>query len=155
LALVCRYTLPALVVQNANGDPRWTRRPEDGGEQLYHFLFYLRMVMQQLAAEPVGKKSTTSATDVAKMLTSLPKRAAFVHAAETVGVIYTHDTPPALPDGALYERVRDILVHTRYTYCHPRAEVERLLLQSTRNPGKNQNSNTVPAQPINQWNEVE
>jgi hypothetical protein len=92
------------------------------------------------------------------MLTSLPKRAAFVRAAETVGVIYTHDTPPALPDGALYERVKDILMHTRQTYCHPRAEVERSMMHSNASStgGFDTSKSSNPmVQPVNQWNEIE
>ena len=137
----------ALVVQAPNGELRWTRRPEGGTEQFYHFIFHLRMVMQILAEEPIGKKSTASPADVAKMLTALPKRAAFVRSGETVGVIYTHDTMPALPKVELYERAKGILEHTRAVYCRPRAEVERLFLQPAQA--------SAPAQPVSRWEEVE
>src|SRR6266487_3928560 len=41
-----------LVVQAANGELHWTRWPEDGSEQLYHFIFLLRLVMEELADHP-------------------------------------------------------------------------------------------------------
>ena len=63
----------ALVVPTYDGNLRWTRKPESGLEQFYHFIFYLREVMDYLAEHPIGKKTTTSAADVAKMLTSLPR----------------------------------------------------------------------------------
>lgn len=114
-----------LVVEDANVGLRWTRRPESGMEQFYHFLFHLRFVMQLLAEEPIGKATTTSTTDVARMLTNLPRRAAFVRSADTIGVIYTHDAIPPLPGNMLYERAKGILEQTRATYCRPKAEVEQ------------------------------
>ena len=84
---------PALMVQTADGGFRWTRVPESGTEQLFHLIFHLRTLMIYLASEPIGKKSTPSTTIVGQMLTNLPRRAAFVRSAETVGVIYTNDTP--------------------------------------------------------------
>ena len=68
---------PALVVEGKHG-LRFTHEPENGREQLFHFLFYLRSTMGYLAADPIGKKSSLSATEVSRMLTQLPKRAAFV-----------------------------------------------------------------------------
>jgi len=138
-----------LVVQTANGELKWTRRPESGTEQLYHFVFHLRMVMMKLAAEPIGKKTSSSPAAVAKMLTSLPKRAAFVRSGDTVGVIYTHDTQPPLPNHELYGRAKDILEHTRMVYCHPKAEVERSFSQNTGNAG------TSNVQPVSRWEEIE
>jgi hypothetical protein len=114
-----------LVGQAANGSTYWTRKPESGTEQLYHFVFHLRMVMQLLAADPIGKATFTSPTEVAKMLTSLPRRSAFVRSADTVGVMYTLSTPPALPSMALFELIKGVLFQTRATYCRPKAEVEQ------------------------------
>lgn len=81
------------------------------------------------------------------MLTSLPKRAAFVRSGDTVGVIYTHDTPEALPQQELFERANAILQHTRKVYCRPRAEVERLFIQSNQQP--------PAAQPVSRWEEID
>src|SRR5262249_25087081 len=78
---------PYLVVQTPHGGVRWTRAPEDGKEQLYHFLFFLPMTMVHVADNPIGKKTTLSTTDVAQMLTQLPRRAAFVRSGEEIGVI--------------------------------------------------------------------
>jgi hypothetical protein len=82
------------------------------------------------------------------MLTALPKRAAFVRSGDTVGVIYTHDTPPPLSRQQLFERGRDILTRTRAVYCHPKAEVEQLFMQSSA-------QFVVSMQPINRWEVVE
>jgi len=117
---------PILVVQTADGDLRWTRKPESGMEQLYHFLFHLRMIMFVLAEEPIGKKSNPSHAAVGQMLTNLPRRAAFVRSAETVGVIYTEDTPNRLQGGELVKRIQAILTQTRKKYGHPKAEIERM-----------------------------
>lgn len=117
---------PILVVQTADGDLRWTRKPESGMEQLYHFLFHLRMIMFVLAEEPIGKKSNPSHAAVGQMLTNLPRRAAFVRSAETVGVIYTEDTPNRLQGRELVKRIQAILTQTRKKYGHPKAEIERM-----------------------------
>lgn len=118
----------ALVVQSGEGF-RWTRAPESGREQLYHFLFHLRMTMIALAEEPIGKRTAPSTTVVAGMLTQLPRRAAFVRTGETVGVIYTNDTPQRLSGRELVARVQTVLEQTRAKYCHPRAEVEQVPTQ--------------------------
>jgi Type IV secretion-system coupling protein DNA-binding domain len=137
-----------LVVQTADGEFRWTRQPDSELEQLYHFVFHLRLVMMRLAEEPIGKATVTSPSEVAKMLTILPKRAAFVRSADTVGTIYTHSTIPAPPRQALYRQIVQVLNHTRAVYCHPREEVERSFL-----PVDAQLQ--APIQPVNRWEEVE
>ena len=118
-----------LVVQAADGSLRWTRPPEAGNEQMYHFVFHLRLVMQYLSENPIGKATTLSTAEVARILTSLPKRSAFVRSANTVGVVYTHNTAPGKTGNALYERIKGVLMQTRKTYCHPRNEVERWFMQ--------------------------
>lgn len=119
----------ALVVMGANGEPRWTRVPESGREQLYHLLFHLRLTMMHLATEPIGKKTAPSTTVVGQMLTQLPRRAAFVRSGETVGVIYTNDTPQRVTGNELQLRAQAVLTQTRQKYCHPRKEVERSFLE--------------------------
>ncbi len=114
---------PYLVVEGVNG-LYWTRPPEGGKEGLYHFLFHLRMVMAHLAVNPIGKKSTVSSTEVAHMLTQLPRRAAFVRSGEDIGVIYTDDTLSAVQGPVLAERLETIQAQTRQKYCRPKAEIE-------------------------------
>lgn len=129
-------------------------------EQLYHFLFHLRMTMYALAEEPIGKKSQPSNTAVGQMLTNLPRRAAFVRSAETVGVIYTDDTPKPITNNELIKRIQAILLQTRKKYCHPRAEVERLFwLPGTNNQQGSgspdiqaaNNSSSMPSMPVSRW----
>jgi hypothetical protein len=142
---------PGLVCQRADSyEP--TRPPEGQTERMYYFICCLRLVMQYLARNPIGKESTTSVTDVGRMLTQLPKRAAFVRSGDDVGVIYTHDTASPLDRRELFERAKYILEHTREVYCHPRAEVERLFLQNTGNAG---NFVNAQVQPVSRWEEVE
>ena len=136
----------ALVVKGATGDLRWTRKPESGIEQLYHFLFHLRMAMYALAENPIGKKSAPSHAAVGQMLTNLPRRAAFVKSAETVGVIYTEDTPNRLQGRELVKRIETILAQTSNKYSHPRAEVKRLFVQPS--------ASASPAMPVARWEEL-
>lgn len=127
---------PALVVETTNGSLRWTRPPENGLEQFYHFLFFLRAVMAHLANEPMGKKSTLSTTDVAHMLTQLPRRAAFVRSGEDIGVIYTEDTLPMVATAILRERLAIIQAQTRQKYCRPKDQVEGNTIRQTINEPK-------------------
>jgi hypothetical protein len=104
-----------LVIERA-----WMRSPETSKEQLYHFLFHLRATMKHLSENPLGKKSTLSATDVAHMLTQLPRRAAFVRSGEDVGVIYTENTASPVNNGELRKRLYLIRGQTRQKYCRPK-----------------------------------
>jgi hypothetical protein len=126
LADIPAFNLPRyLLVPTAEGSWRWNRNPEGGAEQLFHFLFHLRMTMRYLAEHPLGKQSTASTADVGKMLNQLPRRSAFVRSGDTIGVIYTHDTPKPPTQLQLFSRIKDILEHTRVVYCHPRTEIEQ------------------------------
>ncbi len=154
---------PALVVQTPNGGLRWTRRPEGGTEQLYHFIFHLRMVMQRLADQPIGKTTAASTADVGRMLTSLPRRAAFVRSGDTVGVIFTHDTPQLPSPREQAERAALVLAQTRTKYCHPRVEVEAALAgqDTVKPPAPSQDkdqateSDNTPTPPPSRWEETE
>lgn len=115
---------PHLVVQTAHGS-YWTRSPETPKESLYNFIYSLRMLAEYLAAEPIGKKSIPSTSDVAHMLTSLKRRTALIRAGEATGRIQTYDTPPALSGPALAERWATIQAQTREKYCRPKAEIEQ------------------------------
>lgn len=144
-----------LVVRRADGSLKWGRAPESSKEQLYHFLFHLRMVMQHLAANPVGKKSTASTTVVGQMLTQLPRRAAFVRSGDTVGVMYTHNTPKTAPPSELRTRTLAVQAHTRLAYCHARDEVEAAFTGDQAVQDAVQVAVQVPqGAPINRWEEV-
>jgi hypothetical protein len=146
LASISALNLPRhLAVPTTEGSLRWTRDPESGREQLFHFLFHLRMTMRYLAEYPLGKQSSASTADVGKMLNQLPRRAAFVRSSDTVGVIYTHDTPKPPTHLELFTRARDILEHTRVVYCHPRTEIEQRFM-----PTSNATSppNVAPKAPV-------
>jgi hypothetical protein len=137
----------ALVVQAANGEIRWTRNPEGGIEQMYHFVFHLRMLMMRLAEQPIGKATVASPADVARMLTQLPNRAAFARSADTVGTIYTFDTIPAPPRQALGRQIIQVLTQTRVTYCKPRAAVEQQFSAPPDQP-------KPPDTPMSRWEEL-
>ncbi len=51
LAIETKF-LPLTPVENADGSLRWTRAPGNGTEQVYHFIFHLRMTMFALADNP-------------------------------------------------------------------------------------------------------
>jgi len=146
--LTTQVEYPAsLIIQKSNGSYEPIRPPEGQTERMYYFICCLRLVMQYLACNPIGKATGASSADVAKMLTALPKRAAFVHSGDTVGVIYTHDTMPKLGRIELFSRARDILEHTRMVYCHPKVEVERSFMQPAQP--------ATSLQPVSRWEEVE
>jgi hypothetical protein len=111
------------LVVEGKGGLRFTREPENGKEQLYHFLFHLRSTMCYLAESPLGKKSSLSASDVSRMLTLLPKRAAFVRSGEDVGVIYTDKTAEHCNISELGRRYYLIRGQTRAKYCKPKEEL--------------------------------
>lgn len=132
-----------LVGEHASGMTYWTRRPESAGEQLLHFIFHLRMAMIQLATRPIGKVTTTGPAEVAKMLSQLPRRAAFVRSGDTVGVIYTHNTGRPLEPAEYAQRVQLIQQQTRAMYCHPR-------------PDSRQPAESRPVlQPVSRWEVIE
>ena len=139
-----------LVAYRANGEPYWVRTPESGKEWLYHFLFHLRWMMRYLANNPIGKKSVLSASDVARMLTGLPRRAAFVRAGEDVGVIYTDDTPSMVDAATYHERLEQIQAQTRQKYCRAKDEVEKEPGDTTPEPGE-----PVAEPELSWWEEVE
>jgi hypothetical protein len=114
---------PPYLVVEGKGGLRFTREPENGKEQLYHFLFHLRSTMCYLAESPLGKKSSPSASDVSRMLTQLPKRAAFVRSGEDVGVIYTDKTAEHCNISELGRRYYLIRGQTRAKYCKPKEEL--------------------------------
>jgi len=141
---------PHLVVPDGNGR-RWSRPPESSMEQVAHFFFHLRATMEHLAAEPIGKKSAPSSTVVGQMLTQLPKRAAFVRSGDTVGVVYTQDTPKAAGPAELRARVLAVQAHTRLVYCRSQDDdTEQTLPAAPATPTVAQ----VPQVPVTRWEEV-
>jgi hypothetical protein len=130
---------PALVVETSEGT-RWIRAPETGQEQLYHFLYHLRMTMTHLAQDPIGKKTQPSTTHVGQMLTQLPRRTAFVLSGEHIGVIYTTDTPLRTTGAPLAARMQAIQEQTRQKYCHSRKAEEALALPHDVDQQRNQES---------------
>jgi hypothetical protein len=146
---------PHLVIRQADGSMTWGRLPEGGKEQLYHFLFHLRMVMRYLADHPIGKKSAPSTTVVGQMLTQLPRRAAFVRSGDTVGVIYTQDTPKGANESELRARIQAIQDQTRRTYCRHMKDVEASFMQPASTEQTAQDTVQVPQTlPTSRWEEV-
>ena len=111
----------------------WARPVETEKEQLWHFLFFLRLMMQHLAEHPIGEPSKSSTTAIAQMLTELPIRGAFVRSGADSGAIMTFDTPEHVPDGEMAARLKFIREQTRQRYCHPRAQVEAAFRPATAN----------------------
>jgi hypothetical protein len=116
---------PYLVIDTADGGRRWTRRPEDGREQLLHFLFHLRQTMWELAERPLGKPKSSSPAAVAQILSDLPPRAAFVRSGEDEGMVYTYNAPRPAAGANWSERLGVIRAQTRSTYCQPREAVQQ------------------------------
>lgn len=117
---------PALVVRTPDGGSRFTRLPEHNGEQLYHFLYHLYATILWVEQNPIGKKTTTSNTEVASMLTQLPPRAAFIRAGDEIGVVYTHDTEEPIDDDVVISIVKEMVRdQTRAMYCRAKADIEQ------------------------------
>jgi hypothetical protein len=142
----------ALAVPTANGNLRWTRPPETGKEQLYHFIFHLRMTMAHLAKEPVGSKSVPNITDIAHDLTRLPRRAAWVRSGDDMGVIYTHPKPEPLAAAEFAKRLETVMAQTRAKYCHPKTEVESRLFAA---PEKATPNKAADAPRVSRWEDVD
>lgn len=126
------------------------RNPEKATEFLMHCIFSIREVMQCLAANPIGKESEAKTGEVARMLTGLPKRAAFIRAAETVGPIFSFATPRPAPDA--HERLSVIQAQTRLKYCYPREDIEQAILNDEAIPAVASPSN--PAVRMSRWEQL-
>ncbi len=99
------------------GNRRWMRQPETSKEQLYHFLFHLRGMMEYIAVHPIGETINVTPADRAHEIIQLPKRHAFVHCGNDIGRIVTaHTLPPMDEDTALGNYVL-IKLQTREKYC--------------------------------------
>jgi hypothetical protein len=64
-------------------------------------------------------------------------------------VIYTSDTPPAVPAYELQERLEVIQQQTRDKYCTPKAEVEARFLKPIE-----RETNTRADTPLRRWEEL-
>ena len=115
---------PTHLAINTETTVGWARPVETSKEQLWHFLFFLRLTMQHLALNPIGEPSKPSGAAVAQMLTELPIRTAFVRSGADRVAIQTFDTPEHISGRDLEGRMNFIRQQTRQRYCHPRAEVE-------------------------------
>ena len=123
---------------------QWTRLPEDSKEQLYHFLFHLRVTMSYLAAHPIGKKTSQTPADIAHEIVQLAPRYAFVRSGNEVARIYTADSLPAMDEYTVLGNYSLIKVQTREKYCRQ---------------GQVDTGNTVSIKPPNEptvrrWEEV-
>src|SRR5438067_11814516 len=108
---------PSHLVMEGNGGQVWIRTPKSRREQMYHFLFHLRQTMRWLALNPFGQKTITSEKEIARMLVSLPRRAAFVRSGDDIGVIYTEDSLPDCDEEFVEARTTQIKVQTIQKYC--------------------------------------
>ncbi|HEU5379953.1 MAG TPA: hypothetical protein VFV38_31410 [Ktedonobacteraceae bacterium] len=106
---------------------RWVRPPENVTEQMYHFVFFLRKTMEYLAQNPVGKETSQTSSDIAQMLTHLPRGMVFVSSGQDVGEVNTPKPQKGIgvrEGGAVRELMKDLQEQTRQRYARPRSEVE-------------------------------
>lgn len=151
-ALYPGYRFPPHLVVQQGETATWTREPRTQEEWLLFYVFMLRQTMKYLARFPIGKVTQQSPNEVATMLSQLTPRAAFVHANDDVGVIYTYDTHPHLHGQSREQRAAAVLNHTRQTYCRPREDVEREIFDDDDDfggaPSKTSKPNPKPAPPM-------
>jgi hypothetical protein len=103
------------------------RRAGSARDRLLRFLYYLRQTMEYLAANPVGKKTTTSTTAVAQWISNLPPRMAYVRSADKKYMIRTLDMPAEVTGDELAQRWDTITAQTRAKYCHSIFQVNQVL----------------------------
>jgi hypothetical protein len=140
----------ALVIQKPDGTSSWTRRPDDGREELYHFIFLLRATMAYLAKHPIGKETAMSTAEIAGQLVELPNREMYVRAGNEVARVRTNDMIEPVSASELQERLQTIRQQTHEKYCRPRAEVEASFLKPTEKP----DTKTKKDKPIKRWEEL-
>lgn len=140
-----QVSYPAHLVVDAGNGPEWTRAPEDSKEQLYHFIFHLRATMEYVAAHPLGKKTSSSPTDIAQEIVALPKRHAFVRSGHDVGRIVTADTLPPMDEYTILGNYSRISVQTREKYCRQ--------VKVSDSPPTNPNT-PDDDMPISRWEEI-
>jgi hypothetical protein len=134
---------PPYLVVDAGSGLQWTRQPEDSKEELYCFLYHLRATMSHLAANPIGRKTNVSPSDIAQTLIQLPKRHALVRSGNHVGRIITDDTLPHMDEYTVLGNYSMIKVRTRQKYCR----------QVTASPPVNSNPPDEPPT-VSRWEEV-
>jgi len=108
--------------------------------------------MRHLAQEPVGTKSALGTTELAHLLTQLPRRAAWVRSGDELATIYTHPIPKSLTGVELRERLEVIMTQTREKYCRPKTEVESGFFKT---PEKTTPDAPAETARISRWEEVE
>lgn len=147
---------PSLVIRKPDNTLEWTRRPDDGREELYSFIFCLRQTMMYLAKHPVGKETTVTPSELAQTLVELPNRELYARTGSEVGRIRTDDMAKPIAAKAFEERLAAIQAQTRAKYCTPKDEVEASI-RSTQNMLGTSMSLThdqVTDTPTSRWEEL-
>jgi hypothetical protein len=123
----------------ANG--RWMRNPKTRKEQLLHFLYHLRGMMEYVAAHPIGEPINATSADKAHEIVQLPKRQAFVRCDNDIGRMYTADTLPPMDEDTALGNFVLIKLQTRQKYC-AQVNVAMQPLSQSQQP------------PVSRWEEV-
>ncbi len=147
---------PSLVIRKPDNSLEWTRRPDDGREELYSFIFCLRQTMMYLAKHPVGKETTVTPSELAQTLVELPNRELYARSGTEVGRIRTDDMAKPIAAKAFHERLAAIQAQTRAKYCTPKDEVEASI-RSTQNmlgTSMSLTDDQVTDTPTSRWEEL-
>jgi len=129
------------------GQLRWLRLPEDANEQMWHFVFFLRQTMLYLAENPVGTKTVMSTSDLAHMLTQLPRAMVFIRSGNDVGQLRTHEPQKSMMEVRyLNQRAKELRDQTRQRYAKPKSEVEARPAPAP--------DTTLAPQPKSRWEDV-
>jgi len=148
-----------LVGLDSYGKKRWVGdRPRDTNEQLWHFIFFLRMTMEYLADNPIGKETVQSTSDIAHLLTQLPQGMIFIRTGQEVGEVQTKrlnkgfgTTDPR----HFKELMQSLLEQTRQCYAKPRSEIENVNGNQKTVPIEPDDVNEAPVQSQSIWEDVE
>lgn len=148
-----------LVEVTPYGDLRWVRPPENSKEQLWHFVFLLRKTMEYLADHPVGKETVQSSSEIAHLLTQLPRGMIFVRSGDDVGEVQTSKLNKGFgttDPRHFQELMQNLLEQTRQRYAKPRDQVE-LPQNNTleKDSDREREEDQVPIQPQSRWEDIE
>ncbi len=149
-----------LVGLDSYGEQRWAADlPRDSNEQLWHFIFLLRMTMKYLADHPVGQETVQTSSEIAHLLTQLPRGMIFIRSGDDVGEVQTSKLKKGVgttDPRHFRELMQNLLEQTWQRYAKPRDQVE-LPQNNTleKDTDKEREEDQVPIQPQSRWEDIE
>ena len=137
------------------GKLRWIRKPEDSYEEMWCFIFHLRMTMLYLADNPIGDETVMNTTDLAHILTQLPKGMVLIRSGDDVGQVETQKPGKGMDMRSFGTRMKELRDQTRQRYTKPRSEIESMNENLKSVDVEPDDVNEMPVKPQSIWEDVE